>query len=113
MRKNKTDFIPVCIFIVVFGFLFLTGEPTYAGDTFQHENQMIMREPGYALLIQLLRFLSPQKYYWLLIAVQNLLAIVADTMVLSFMRRRFSLRFPESLGFSGIFLNPQFINTKI
>ena len=68
MRKNKTDFIPVCIFIVVFGFLFLTGEPTYAGDTFQHENQMIMREPGYALLIQLLRFLSPQKYYWLLIA---------------------------------------------
>ena len=106
MRKNKTDFIPVCIFIVVFGFLFLTGEPTYAGDTFQHENQMIMREPGYALLIQLLRFLSPQKYYWLLIAVQNLLAIVADTMVLSFMRRRFSLRFPESLLFTGILLMP-------
>ncbi len=106
MRKKKTDFIPAGIFILFFGFLFLTGEPTYAGDTFQHENQMIMREPGYALLIQLLRFLSPQKHYWLLIAVQNLLAVVADTVVIAFMRRHFSLRLPETMLFTAILLIP-------
>lgn len=106
MRKKKTDFIPAGIFILFFGFLFLTGEPIYAGDTFQHENQMIMREPGYALLIQFLRFLSPQKHYWLLIAVQNLLAVVTNTVVIAFMRRHFSLRLPETMLFTAILLIP-------
>lgn len=106
MRKKKTDFIPAVIFILFFGILFLTGEPIYVGDTFQHENQMVMREPGYALLIQLLRFLAPQKHYWILIALQNLLAVVANSMVLTFMRQRFSLRLPESLLFTVILLIP-------
>ena len=55
------DILAGAVFAVFFAYLLFTGEPVYTGDTFQHENQMIMREPGYALLIQFLRFLSPKR----------------------------------------------------
>lgn len=109
MRKKKTDFIFAGIFILFFGILFLTGAPIYVGDTFQHENQMIMREPGYALLIQGLRFLAPQMHYWILIALQNLLAIVGNTIIIIFMRKRFSLGILESLLFTAILLIPHLL----
>ncbi|MDE6365125.1 MAG: hypothetical protein K2L86_12840 [Lachnospiraceae bacterium] len=94
------------IFVAFFACLLLTGEPVYTGDTFQHENQMIMREPGYALLIQFLRFLSPDRHYWILIALQNLLAAAANTAVMVFMRRRFQLNLFVSFLFTGILLVP-------
>lgn len=106
MRVDKLNFIFCGIFVAFFGCLLLTGEPIYTGDTFQHENQMIMREPGYALLIQILRFLSPERHYWLLIALQNLLAAAANTAVLVFMRRHFDLSMPVSFLFTGILLVP-------
>lgn len=94
------------IFAVFFGALFLMGEPVYTGDTFQYENQMVMREPGYPLLIQFLRFLSPEGHYRILTALQNLLAVAANTAVIAFLRRRFHLNMPVSLLFAVILLAP-------
>ena len=94
------------VFAVFFAYLLFTGEPVYTGDTFQHENQMIMREPGYALLIQFLRAISPKRHFWLLIALQNLVAAAANTAVLVFVRRRFGLGFLVSFLFTGILLVP-------
>lgn len=94
------------IFTVFFGYLYVTGEPVYAGDTFQYENQMIMREPVYALLMQFCRFLSPQNHYQLIILFQNILAVVANTAVLAFMRKRFRLNMGISLLLAGILLVP-------
>ena len=94
------------VFAVFFAYLLFTGEPVYTGDTFQHENQMIMREPGYALLIQFLRAISPKRHFWLLIALQNLVAAAANTAVLVFVRRRFGLGFFVSFLFTGILLVP-------
>ena len=76
MRKGITDISIFLIFTVFFGFLLLTGEPLYLGDSFQHEMQFVTREPVYALLIQFLRWLSPENHYELIIIVQNILAIV-------------------------------------
>lgn len=106
MGKDKRNLIFLGIFAVFFGFLFFTGEPVYTGDTFQYENQMVMREPGYPLLIQFLRFLSPKWHYWMLTAFQNLLAIAANTAVIAFLRRRFHLNLPVSLLFTVILLAP-------
>lgn len=106
MGKDKRNLIFLGIFAVFFGFLFFTGEPVYTGDTFQYENQMVMREPGYPLLIQFLRFLSPEWHYWILTALQNLLAIAANTAVIAFLRRRFHLNLPVSLLFTVILLAP-------
>lgn len=100
------DFLFGAVFAVFFAYLLFTGEPVYTGDTFQHENQMIMREPGYALLIQVLRAISPKRHFWLLIALQNLVAAAANTAVLAFVRRRFGLGFSVSILFTGILLVP-------
>ena len=100
------DLLFGAVFAAFFAYLLFTGEPVYTGDTFQHENQMIMREPGYALLIQFLRFLSPERHYWILITLQNLLAAAANTAVVVFMRRRFGLGLPGSFVFTGILLVP-------
>lgn len=52
MRFDRRNLIFFGIFALFFGVLLGTGEPIYVNDTFQYENQMVMREPGYALLIQ-------------------------------------------------------------
>ena len=106
MGKDKRNLIFLGIFAVFFGALFLMGEPVYTGDTFQYENQMVMREPGYPLLIQFLRFLSPEGHYRILTALQNLLAVAANTAVIAFLRRRFHLNMPVSLLFAVILLAP-------
>jgi hypothetical protein len=103
-KKNNLIFLG--IFVLFFGFLLLTGEPIYSNDTFQYENQMVMREPGYALLIQFLRFISPENHYELIIIFQNLLAIVTNTVFIVYMRRRFDLNMPLSLIFVAIQLIP-------
>lgn len=54
-QTQPNIFYNICSF---FGFLLVTGEPISVGDTFQYESQMVMREPIYALLIQVLRFVS-------------------------------------------------------
>jgi len=106
MKFDKRNFVFLGIFIVFFGGLFLAGEPVYTGDTFQYENQMVMREPGYALFIQFMRFLSPDRHYVFIILVQNILAVLANTAVIVSLRRRFALNLPLSLLFVGILLAP-------
>lgn len=92
MRNKITNISIFIIFTVFFGFLLLTGEPQYLGDTFQHENQFVTREPGYALLIQLLRRISPDNYYQLLIVVQNMLAVAANTIFICVLRRELKVK---------------------
>jgi hypothetical protein len=103
---KKKNLIFFGIFAVFFGFLLFTGEPIYVNDTYQYENQMVMREPGYALLIQFLRFISPENHYELIIILQNLLAIFTNTAVIAYMRKRFRLNMPLSLTFVLILLTP-------
>jgi hypothetical protein len=103
---KKKNLLFLGIFIIFFGFLLLTGEPIYVSDTYQYENQMVMREPGYALLIQFLNFISPENYYWIIIIFQNILAIITNTAVIAYMRKRFCLNIPMSLLFVLILLAP-------
>lgn len=106
MKFDRWNLIFLGIFTIFFGFLLVTGEPVYVGDTFQYENQMITREPVYALLIQFCRFISPQNQFGLIIWFQNILAIMANTIVIVFLRRRFHLNLWLSLLFTGILLVP-------
>lgn len=92
MRNKITNISIFIIFTVFFGFLLFTGEPQYLGDTFQHENQFVTREPGYALLIQLLRRISPDNHYQLLIVVQNILAVAANTIFICVLRRELKVK---------------------
>lgn len=105
-RENVIYFGVFAVFAVFFGVLYFTGEPIYVGDTYQYEHQMIMREPVYALLIQFVRFLSPENHFQIIIALQNLLAVVANTAVIAFLRRRLGLSALEAFLFAGILLMP-------
>lgn len=106
MGRNIVYFVAFAIFAVFFGVLYFTGEPIYVGDTYQYEHQMIMREPVYSLLIQFVRFLSPEHHFQVIIALQNLLAVAANMAVVVFMRRRFGLNAPSTVLFTGILLMP-------
>lgn len=98
MRMNNrskwdwVDITTVIVFTIFFETLFITGEPLYLGDSFQHENQFVTREPVYALLIQGMRCISKQYHYNLIILVQNILAIIANTIFVGFIRRYFQLK---------------------
>ena len=106
MRNRIVNISTFIIFTAFFGFLLITGEPLYLGDTFQHENQFVTREPIYALLIQFLRWVSPDYHYHLLIVVQNLLAIVANTVFVCALRRELKLKWYMILLFIPILLAP-------
>ena len=106
MHKDRINFVFLGIFTVFFGYLLVTGEPMYVGDTFQYENQMIMREPVYALLMQFCRFVSPENQYWLVIIFQNILAVLGNTACIAFMRKKFQLNIGVSFLFAVILLVP-------
>ncbi len=106
MKFDRRNVIFLGIFVVFFGCLLFIGEPIYTNDTFQYESQMVMREPGYALFMQLMRFISPEGCYQLIIVLQNILAVVANTIFMVFMRRRLRLGMPMSLLFTAILLAP-------
>ena len=94
-KKRSYDWMDVAViatFIVFFGFLWIVGEPLYLSDTYQHENQFVTREPVYALLIQLIRTISPKYQYEWLVAIQNLLAMFAHIIFVLFLRKRFSIK---------------------
>lgn len=92
MRNKITDISIFLVFTIFFGLLLITGEPLYLGDSFQHEMQFVTREPVYALLIQFLRFLSPKHHYELIIIVQNILAIAANTIFVCALKRLLKLK---------------------
>lgn len=109
MRNRITDISIFIVFMAFFGFLLMTGEPLYLGDSFQHEMQFVTREPVYALLIQFLRWLSPEYHYWLVIVVQNILAVIANTIFLSVVRRELKLKRLMLFMFGAILLAPHIL----
>lgn len=106
LKKAKDNFIFFLIFILFFGYLFVSGEPIYVYDTIQYEHQMIMCEPVYSLLIQFCRFISPKYQFWIIILIQNMLAVIANTIFIAFLRKHFNLNMWWSLLFTGIVLMP-------
>lgn len=106
MRNKITDISIFLLFTIFFGYLLITGEPLYLGDSFQHEMQFVTREPVYALLIQFLRWLSPEYHYWLIIVVQNLLAIASNTVFVCVIRRELKLKWYMLPLFIVILLAP-------
>ncbi len=108
-KKDGFDYFVIIVLTIFFGFLLLTGEPQYLGDTFQHENQFVTREPVYALLIQTLRALSPEYHYHLVIIVQNLLAIFANCIFLLTLRKELSLKGAFILPLLAILISPHII----
>lgn len=94
----------ICLaFSLFFIGLFLFGEPQYLGDTYQHENQFVSREPVYALLIQLLKWIFPTAHFRVLIGIQSILAIWANSMFLIFLRKGFELK-NWMLPFAGLIM---------
>jgi hypothetical protein len=91
-KVRLTDFLIFAIFAAFFGVLLISGEPLYLGDTYQHEMQFVTRDPIYALMIQLLRWISPDNHYYLIIVVQNILAVIANTLFVCNIRKMFNLR---------------------
>ncbi len=95
LKDKKLDLIDIVIgvvFSVFFLCLLITGEPLYLGDSGQYINQYVTREPIYPLIIQFLRWISEEYYYWLVIVFQNILAIIANTMFVCYLRRTFSCK---------------------
>lgn len=109
MRNKITDISIFIVFMAFFGFLLITGEPLYLGDSFQHEMQFVTREPVYALLIQFLRWVSPEHHYWFIIIVQNILAVVANTIFICVVRRELKLKWPVLVLFVAILLSPHIL----
>ncbi len=109
MRNKITDVSIFIVFMAFFGFLLITGEPLYLGDSFQHEMQFVTREPVYALLIQFLRLVSPEHHYWFIIIVQNILAVVANTIFMCVVRRELKLKWPVLVMFVAILLSPHIL----
>lgn len=108
-REKLTDVVILTVFTLFFGYMLITGEPQYLGDTFQHENQFLTREPVYALLIQFLRFVSPQNHYQLVIIVQNILAILANTVFVCSLRKMLNLKWYLQPVFVIILLVPHIV----
>ena len=106
MRNRIVNISTFIVFTAFFGFLLITGEPQYLGDTFQHENQFVTREPVYALLIQFLRWVSPEHHYQIVIIVQNILAIAANTIFVCVLRRELKLKWYMIPLFMIILLAP-------
>lgn len=92
IKEHLVDIIVFAIFFIFFGYLYIAGEPVYLGDTFQHDNQFLTREPVYALLLQVMRFFAPESYYEGVIFIQNLLAIGANTFFVCFVYRYFKTK---------------------
>lgn len=118
MRKSVkwTDIIIFILFAGFFGAIFVIGEPVYTGDTYQYECQMVMREPGYSLLMQGSRFLcatvlsalfpGEDGYYHFIILFQNILAVITNTVFVSFISKRYKLNIPFTLLAGIIMLAP-------
>lgn len=109
VRLDRQNLIFMGIFAAFFGFLLITGDPVYTGDTLVYENPAALRDPAYALLLWIFRSISPHAYGRLLIAFQNILAAVVSTACVVLMRRRFSLRAGGVLLLTAALLAPHIL----
>lgn len=92
VRSDRQNLVFMGIFAAFFGFLLITGDPVYTGDTLVYENPAALRDPAYALLLWIFRSISPHAYGRLLIAFQNILAAVVSMACVVLIRKRFGLR---------------------
>ena len=76
LAQCKIDWTILIATILVFGGFAIFCEMQECGDSFQYLNQYPMREPVYALLLQLLQFIFGEGYGLPLAIVQNLSAII-------------------------------------
>lgn len=105
-KFDRFDIVILGIFVAFFSALLIIGEPIYVNDTYQYDNQMIMREPGYALLMQVTRYILPENYYELIIIIQNILAMICNTVFIIFIRKCFNVNKALVLLFTSIMLAP-------
>lgn len=75
--RKKTDYIVLGILILIFGYFTFFCEMRELGDSFQYLNQMVSREPVYALLLKLFTGVFGEYYLLPLAVFQNVLAIVS------------------------------------
>lgn len=93
-KSKKIDWINVAVFAVFSTFfllLLIIGEPLWLGDTDQYLNQYVMREPIYSLLLQIMQGISESYFDWFVIIFQNVLAIIANTMFVIYVRKVFDV----------------------
>lgn len=106
IKFDRFDIVILGIFVAFFSALLIIGEPIYVSDTYQYDNQMVMREPGYALLLQITRFIAPQNYYEVVIVIQNILPMITNAAFIIYLRKNFKLNYLVTLLFSVIMLAP-------
>ena len=75
--RKKTDYVVFAILAAVFGYFAFFREMMELGDSFQYLNQMVSREPIYALFLKILTGIFGERYGRPLLILQNLLAVVS------------------------------------
>ena len=75
--RKKTDYVVFAILAAVFGYFAFFREMMELGDSFQYLNQMVSREPVYALFLKILTGIFGERYGRPLLILQNLLAVVS------------------------------------
>jgi len=107
--RKKTDYIVLVIYAVVFGYFALFREVMELGDSFQYLNQMVSREPVYALFLKILLALFGEGYGLPLVILQNLLAVVAMYWLYLRLTDMFKLPLLFEWGTAGFLLVPHLI----
>jgi len=75
--RRKTDCVVFAIVAAIFGYFALCCDVMELGDSFQYLNQMVSREPVYALLLKLLTGMFGENYGFPLVLIQNVLALIS------------------------------------
>lgn len=109
IKWDKIDLGILLFFTAVFGFIFFAFPAMKVNDTFQHENHFITREPVYALIIQGLKVFWGENYLKPLVLIQNILAIIANTLFVRFIKNTFKLNVILSGMVAGIVLVPHIL----
>lgn len=107
--RKKTDYIVLAIYAVVFGYFALFREVMELGDSFQYLNQMVSREPIYALFLKILLALFGEGYGLPLVLLQNVLAVVSMYWLYLRLTDLFKLPSLFERGVAGLLLLPHLI----
>lgn len=107
--RKKTDYIVLGILILLFGYFTFFFEMRELGDSFQYLNQMVSREPVYALLLKVFTGVFGEHYLLPLAILQNALAILSIYWL--YLRLTDLFRFPAlfQCGILGALLAPHLI----
>ncbi|MDD6203096.1 MAG: hypothetical protein PUB13_09200 [Lachnospiraceae bacterium] len=107
--RKKADCFVFAGLWILFGYFFLFREVKELGDSFQYLNQMISREPVYALLLQILTKLFGEHYTIPLSFLQNILAIISTYWLYYRITELFSFNPVFETGCAIILVSPHLI----